>query len=146
MVTAAMPTGDLEAARRASGASSALAASAMAPSTPLARFAASAVMPLFRSRIVRDFARRRLAQVRLPQPALRRDSWAHARVQWPDGRVREGWLRAAEAMAFTNAATTAVTLRLARDEGRPGAHTPGALFGSDLAVEAGGQFLVGEGV
>jgi short subunit dehydrogenase-like uncharacterized protein len=141
-VTAAMPTGDLEAARRACGASSAVAASPLAPSTPVARFAMTAVMPLFKSRIVRDFARRRLAQVRLTPPAQKLDSWTHARVQWADGRVREGWLRAGEAMAFTNAVTTAVTVRLANNEGRPGAYTPGALFGPVLAVEAGGQFLI----
>jgi short subunit dehydrogenase-like uncharacterized protein len=142
MVTAAMPTGDLEAARRASGASSAVAASPMAPSTPLARFAMSAVAPLFASRIVRDFARRRLAQVHVTAPAQKRDSWGHARVQWPDGRVAEGWLRAGEAMAFTNAVMTAVTLRLAANEVRPGAYTPGALFGADLAVQAGARFIV----
>ncbi len=142
MVTAAMPTGDLEAARRASGASSAVAASSMAPSTPLARFAMSAVAPLFGLRVLRDFAQRRLARVHIEPPAQKRDSWGHARVQWSDGRVREGWLRAGEAMAFTNAVTTAVTLRLAGDEGRPGAYTPGALFGPDLAVQAGGQFIV----
>jgi short subunit dehydrogenase-like uncharacterized protein len=144
MVTAAMPTGDLEAARRASGASSAVAGSSMAPSAPLARFAMSAVAPLFGLRLVRDFAQRRLAQVQAVAPAQKRDSWGHARVQWPDGRIREGWLRAGEAMAFTNAVTTAVALRLARNEGRPGAYTPGALFGADLAVQAGGQFIVGE--
>src|SRR5262245_7164003 len=48
MVTAAMPTGDLEAARRASGASSAVAASNMAPNSPVARTLMSAVAPLFR--------------------------------------------------------------------------------------------------
>jgi hypothetical protein len=48
-------------------------------------------------------------------------------------------------MAFTNAVMTAVALCLAANEGRPGAYTPGALFGSDLAAEAGGQFIVGEG-
>ena len=145
MVTAAMPTGDLEAARRASGASSAISRSSMAPSAPLARFTMSAVAPLFGLRIVRDFAQRRLAQVQPAAPSQKRDSWTHARVQWSDGRVREGWLRAGEAMAFTNAVTTAVALRLAGNEGRSGAYTPGALFGSDLAVQAGGQFIVGHG-
>ena len=145
MVTAAMPTGDLEAARRASGASSAVAASSMAPSAPLARLAMSAVAPLFASRIVRDIARRRLARISVAPAAHKRDSWGHARVQWSDGRVREGWLRAGDAMAFTNAVTTAVALRLAGNEGRPGAYTPGALFGPDLAVQAGGRFFIDQG-
>ena len=142
MVTGAMPTGDLEAARRASGASLATAASNMAPSSPMGRTLMAAVAPLFASRAVRDFATRRLARVQPAPPAQKRDSWAHARVEWSDGRVRDGWLRTGEAMAFTNRVTAEVAARLARGEGRPGAYTPGALFGADLAVTAGAQFIV----
>ena len=142
LVTAAMPTGDVEAARRASRASSAIAASSMAPTAPVARIAMSTLAPLFASRMVREFATRRLAAVQVSPPAQKRDSWAHARVEWSDGRVREGWLRAGEAMAFTNAVTAAVASRLARGEGRPGAYTPGALFGAELAEQAGGRFIV----
>jgi short subunit dehydrogenase-like uncharacterized protein len=147
MVTGAMPTGDLEAARRASGASSVVAASNLAPSTPLARVLMSAIAPLFSSRAVREIATRRLAQVRPAPSDRKRDaSWTHARVEWTDGGVREGWLRAGEAMAFTNAVTAEVASRLARGEGRPGAFTPGALFGPELAVHAGGHFIIdGEG-
>ena len=103
----------------------------------------SALAPLFASRRVRDFAQRRLARVRPGAPVHKRDSWGHARVQWSDGRTAEGWLRAGEAMAFTNAVTTAVALRLAASECRPGAYTPGALFGAGLAVRAGGEFIIG---
>jgi len=142
MVTGAMPTGDLEAARRASGASLAIAASNMAPSSAIARTLMSAVAPLFASRAVRDFATRRIAQVSVTAPAQKRDSWAHARAQWSDGCVRDGWLRAGEAMKFTNAVTAAVASLLACGEGRPGAYTPGAVFGPDLAVRAGGQFII----
>ena len=45
-------------------------------------------------------------------------------------------------MDFTVKAATEVALRLARGEGKPGAYTPGALFGAALAVEAGGEFLL----
>lgn len=45
-------------------------------------------------------------------------------------------------MTFTASAMTEVAFRLANDGGRPGAYTPGALFGPDLAVEAGGQFIL----
>jgi short subunit dehydrogenase-like uncharacterized protein len=146
MVTAAMPTGDLEAARRASGASSAIAASNMVPSEPLARFAMAVLGPLFAVRFVREVATRRLAQISPAPAATKRDtSWTHARVQWPDGRLRDGWLRAGEAMAFTNAVTAEVTRRLASGEGRPGAYTPGELFGAGLAERAGGRFIVDEG-
>ena len=142
VVTASMPTGDLEAARRASGASSATAASSMAPSTPVGRFAMSVAEKAMTLRVIRDFAQRRLAQVRVsPQKNKPSTSWTHARVEWADGRVRNGWLRAGEAMAFTTAVTTDVVMRLARDEGRPGAYTPGALFGAGLAERAGGEFI-----
>jgi hypothetical protein len=43
-------------------------------------------------------------------------------------------------MDFTVAAAAEVAARLARGEGRPGAYTPGALFGPDLAEAAGGAF------
>jgi hypothetical protein len=62
-------------------------------------------------------------------------------VTWPDGEVREGWLRAPEAMAFTTRVLAEVALRLARGDGRPGAYTPGALFGPELAEAAGAQFV-----
>jgi hypothetical protein len=45
-------------------------------------------------------------------------------------------------MAFTATVVAEVTRRLVLDEGRPGAFTPGALFGPDLAVHAGGQFIL----
>lgn len=63
----------------------------------------------------------------------RRSSWGRARIEWPSGRVREGWLRTGDAMAYTAAAVTEVAQRLAAGEGRPGAFTPGRLFGPDLA-------------
>jgi hypothetical protein len=44
-------------------------------------------------------------------------------------------------MAFTVAVTADVAGRLARDQGRPGAYTPGALFGPSLAIDAGGKFI-----
>ena len=76
------------------------------------------------------------------QARPRPDSWAHTRVQWPNGESREGWLRAGEAMEFTVNVATQVVSRLARGEGRSGAFTPGALFGPELAESAGGEFIV----
>jgi hypothetical protein len=45
-------------------------------------------------------------------------------------------------MDFTARVATEVALRLARGQGRPGAFTPGALFGPELAGAAGGEFLL----
>ena len=92
---------------------------------------------------MRDWAVRRLAQVRAPAPRKDRDtSWGHARVEWPDDIVREGWLRAGDGMTFTIRAASEVAARLAEGGGRPGAHTPCALFGPELAVTAGGELIL----
>ncbi|WP_242453572.1 hypothetical protein [Mycolicibacterium sp. P9-64] len=72
----------------------------------------------------------------------RRSSWARARVEWPSGRVRAGWLRTGEGMAYTAAAVTEVAQRLARGEGRPGTFTPARLFGPEVALAAGAEFVV----
>ena len=147
IATGAMPTGDLEAAHRASGAPSAVAASSMAPSAPLIRALMPALTPilaaLFSLRVVRELAIRRLAAVNIPPTfGEARHSWSHARVGWADGTVREGWLRIGDAADFTAKVAAEVALRLSRGEGRPGAWTPGALFGPELAEQAGGTFFV----
>ena len=68
-------------------------------------------------------------------------SYAHVRLTWANGTVREGWLRAGEGYAFTGRAAALVVRKLLSGAGRPGAFTPAALFGSDLATEAGAQFF-----
>ena len=141
--TASAPSGELEAAQRASAAPSVVAASNMAFMPPLARRAAPALVGLLRVGGIRTFAKRQIGNVKVKAaPKPRAYSWGHAQVQWASGETREGWLRAGEGMDFTAAVAANVATRLARGEGRPGAYTPGALFGPDLAEEVGGQFLL----
>jgi short subunit dehydrogenase-like uncharacterized protein len=143
--TIGVPTGELEAAGRASGAPFAVAASSEVPSGRAIRAILPAVAALLSLPALRNVAKRRLARVRVGPSERRREfSWAHARVEWPDGSIREGWLRAGEGMAFTAAVAAEVASRLGRNEGRPGAYTPGSLFGPDLATDAGGQFILEE--
>jgi short subunit dehydrogenase-like uncharacterized protein len=142
VTTASVPLGELLAAQRASGAPSVDAASSEAPSSPIVR----ALMPLGTSLLaigpLRRFAIRRLAQLKLkPRERPREHSWGHARVEWPDGTVREGWLQVGEAQTYTGAVPAEVTLRLLAGEGRPGAYTPAALFGTSLAESCGGKYL-----
>ena len=141
--TSGVPTGDLEAARRASGARFAVAASSMTPSAPVLRTVLPPAMAILQIKAIADLARRRLAAVEFKAEANpgQSISWTRARVEWVSGETREAWLRTGDAMAFTSAATAEVAIRLARGEGRPGAFTPGALFGPDLAVAAGGVFV-----
>jgi short subunit dehydrogenase-like uncharacterized protein len=141
-----VPTGELEAARRASGAPFVVAASSAVPAGRAIRAILPAAAALLSLPALGNAAKRRLARVRVgPQERSREFSWAHARVQWPDGSTREGWLRAGEGMAFTATVAAEVASRLGRNEGRPGAYTPGSLFGRELAVHAGGQFILDQG-
>jgi short subunit dehydrogenase-like uncharacterized protein len=140
----AMPTGDLEAARRASGAKEVIAGSSFVPASPLIRALLPILMGLLAIGWVREWVKRRPATLVVPasdesQRHLR--SYSHASVEWADGTIRTGWLRTGEAMAFTPTVAAEVAWRLANDGGRPGAFTPGALFGPDLALAAGGTFL-----
>lgn len=136
------PSAELLAAQRTSGAPDVFAATAMMPASPAAR----AVLPfagrLLRLEPLRRFAIRQLAGVTgKAAPMPRKHSWGHAVVTWPDGTTREGWLRTGEAMDFTAAVTAEVAARLARGEGKPGAYTPAAAFGPDLATSAGGEII-----
>ncbi|WP_260190256.1 hypothetical protein [Actinophytocola gossypii] len=143
VVTASLPLGELLAARRASGASTVVAASSEAPSSPVVRAVAPVAMSLLALEPVRAFAKRRLAAVRVKaRPRPREYSWGHAVIRWADGTTREGWLRVGEAQAFTGAVPAEVVRRLLAGQGRPGAYTPAALFGTSLAEACGGEYHV----
>ena len=140
--TVSMPLGELVAAQRASGAPEVRSASSELPSGPLARATLPLGVRLLAIPGLRSFARRRLADLRFPErPRPRVHSWGHARVIWADGTVEDGWLRLGDAQAFTVAVLTEVTHRLLEGLGRPGAHTPAALFGPGLAEDCGGSYV-----
>jgi len=143
VTTASIPLGELVAAQRASGAPSVVAASSELPSSPVARVVLPAAITLLNVGPVRNFAKSRLARVKLkarmrPRPY----SWGHARVEWADGTTREGWLRVGDAQVFTGAVPAEVARRLLAGEGRQGAFTPAALFGPSLALACGGEYVI----
>lgn len=145
--TGAVAAGDLEAARRASGASCAIAASSRIPTVALVRTLAPAAVKLLRISILRRLATDLLARWPACTDSPGRDfSWVRARLAWDTGEVRQAWLRSGDAMAFTAAAAAEVAIRLAREPARAGAFTPAALFGAELAIAAGGTFLLTEDV
>lgn len=134
---------ELIAAWRASDADAVVAASPAAPSNPAVRALLPVVTRLVNLPGAGGLATRAVARIPIrAQPMPRTSSWGHARVRWPDGQVRDGWLRSGEATQFTAAVAAGVTLRLLNGEVRPGAHTPGALFGPELAREAGATFVI----
>ncbi|WP_329377165.1 saccharopine dehydrogenase NADP-binding domain-containing protein [Streptomyces sp. NBC_01716] len=141
--SAGVASGDLVAAHAASGAPFVTATSALVPTAPLVR----ALLPLL-GRLLSVPALRRLAVDRLGRAAIKKavprprtHSWGHAVVEWADGTRHEGWLRAGDGMDFTADVTATVTELLARGAGRPGAWTPAAALGPDLATTAGGTFV-----
>ncbi|MCA2217183.1 hypothetical protein [Jidongwangia harbinensis] len=143
VTTASMPLGELVAAQRASGAPDVLAASSEAPSSLVARAVLPVATALLAIGPVRSFARRRLARVRAKaRPKPREHSWGHAVVEWPDGSIREGWLRVGEAQSWAATVPAAVARRLLDGQGRPGAYTPATLFGPALAEACGGEYQI----
>lgn len=136
--------GELLAAWRASDADTVIAASTAAPTNALVRrLALPAVSTLARVPGVSRLLAHRIARIRLREaPMARASSWAHARVEWTSGTTAEGWLRVGDGSVFTADAMAQVALRLLNGEGRPGAHTPGALFGPDFVEALGGEFTL----
>lgn len=138
-----VPSGELYAAHVASGAPDVTVASTLVPSAPAVRALLPVVGALLRIPVLRRLATARLAGVEVKDaPRPREHTWGHAVVTWSDGTEREGWLRAGEAMDFTARVAAEVVRRLVQGAGRPGAWTPAAAFGPDLAVEAGATFLL----
>ena len=141
-VSRLIASGELEAARRASQASDVVAGFPAVPGGFI-HFVLPALATLLAVPAVRRFATARLAKL-VPPPSKTEVSWARARVEWSDGSVRTGWLRAGDGYAFLAKVSASVAQRLLNSEGRPGCFTPGALFGAELALEAGGVFVLDE--
>jgi short subunit dehydrogenase-like uncharacterized protein len=137
-----VPTGELEAARRASGAGDVIAYSSEVPNGRVVRAVLPVASAALAVRPIRAGVQRLIARMRLTPPATIGDvSWTYARLEWADGTRREGWLRAGEGYAFTARVAASTATRLVEGSGRPGAFTPGALFGADLAKVAGAELL-----
>ncbi|MFI6933964.1 saccharopine dehydrogenase NADP-binding domain-containing protein [Streptomyces sp. NPDC050287] len=141
--SAGVASGELLAAHAVSGAPFVTATSALVPTAPLIRV----LLPLL-GRLLSVPTLRRLAVDQLGRapvkaaPRPREHSWGHAVVEWADGTLHEGWLCAGDGMDFTADVTATVTELLARGVGRPGAWTPAAALGTDLATTAGGTFVL----
>lgn len=139
----AVPSGELHAAHAASNAPFVVATSSLGSISPAVR----ALLPILRVLLsVPALHRRAIARIARIEfkaaPRPRAHSWGHATIEWPDGTEREGWLRAGEGMDYTAAVVAEVAARLARGEAKPGAGTPAATFGPDLATVDGATFIL----
>ena len=138
----AVPTGELEAARRASDAGDVVAYSSEIPSGRAVRAVMPAVSVVLAVRPIRASAQRLISRLRLTPPVKAGDvSWAYARLEWADGTRREAWLRTGEGYAFTAKVAALAAGRLAEGSTAAGAFTAGALFGAELATQAGGEIV-----
>ena len=106
-----------------------------------------AVSALLAVRPIRATAQRLIDRMRLTPPVKAGDvSWAYARLDWADGTRREAWLRTGDGYAFTARVAALAAGQLGKESTAPGAFTPGALFGADLARQAGGEIVTRGGV
>lgn len=138
----AVPTGELEAAHRASGAGDVVCYSSEVPNGRLVRAFLPVVSTLLARNGVRVVAHRLVARLRLTPPVTAAEqSWAYARLEWADGSERRAWLHTGEGYQFTAAVAATVARRLAEGTARAGAFTPGALFGAALARDAGARII-----
>lgn len=141
--TVAVPTGELEAAVRASGAGDVISTSSEVPTGRATRAVLPVVGAILRVDAVRRSVIRLIDRFGLTPPSAPGDtSWAYAYAEWEGGETRQAWLRTGEGYAFTSRVAARVAARLADGDGRPGAFTPGALFGADLARSAGGTITI----
>ncbi|WP_129657742.1 hypothetical protein [Rothia uropygialis] len=142
MASAAVPTGELLAARNASAAPNVDFTSAVAPTSPVLRPFLPLVgrlvkLPAVRRLVIRLMAASKTKDASAPRP----HTWGHAVVTWPDGARRQGWLRADDAMDYTPAILAAIVARTTSGDRPHGAFTPAAAYGSAIAAEAGGVFM-----
>jgi short subunit dehydrogenase-like uncharacterized protein len=143
----AVPTGELEAAHRASGAGAVLAYSGEVPSGRIARALLPAVSALLAVRPIRAVLQRFVSRMRLSPPVKSGEvSWAYARLEWAGGTHREAWLRTGEGYGFTAKVAAHTAARISNGTAQAGAFTPGALFGTDLARDAGAEIITPDGV
>jgi short subunit dehydrogenase-like uncharacterized protein len=140
--SSAVPSGELFAARQASGAPTIDFTSALAPTSPLIR----STMPLL-SRLLRLASIRKMMIASMASSATKKNSrprpysWGHVVIDWSDGTTREGWLRAEDAMDYTADVLMVVVRAILAETAPRGAYTPAAAFGAELATAAGATFV-----
>ena len=140
-----VPIGELEAARRASGAGEVVAYSSEVPGGRIARALLPVMSVLLSVNVFRRALLRLVERLRIVPPVSPGgESWAYARLEWADGTGAEAWLRTGEGYAFTGEVAASVVEELRGGAVSAGAFTPGALLGPTLAIRAGAEILLSD--
>jgi short subunit dehydrogenase-like uncharacterized protein len=140
--------GDLESARRAAGADDVDAFSTEVPVNAVVRAALPAVVKAARWGVVRRALEYAVARTDSPGPAAGQDqgyvSLSYAQLDWANGESRAGWLQMGDGYAFSGRVAAAVVRAQLAGKMPPGAHTPAAALGAQLAFEAGATLVIHE--
>ncbi|HEX7827279.1 MAG TPA: saccharopine dehydrogenase NADP-binding domain-containing protein [Mycobacterium sp.] len=139
--------GDLESARRASGAGDVDAFTAEIPANGLVRAVLPALTKATRYGPIRRAIEYGVGLTDSPGPAGKDDDYvslSYAQLDWANGESRAGWLQMGDGYEFSGKVGTAVVLAQLAGRVPPGAHTPASVLGPELAFATGATFVVDE--
>lgn len=139
--------GDLESARRASGAGDVDAFTAEIPANGLVRAVLPALTKATRFGPIRRAIEYGVGLTDSPGPAGQDDDYvslSYAQLDWADGASRAGWLKMGDGYEFSGKVGAAVVLAQLAGAVPPGAHTPASVLGPELAFATGATFVVDE--
>jgi short subunit dehydrogenase-like uncharacterized protein len=140
--------GDLESARRASGADDVDAFSTEVPANAVVRAALPALAKAARFGPVRRALEYGVALTDSPGPVADQHqdyiSLSYAQLGWANGESRAGWLQMGDGYAFSGKVAAAVVRAQLAGAVPPGTHTPATVLGPELAFEAGAKLVIDE--
>jgi short subunit dehydrogenase-like uncharacterized protein len=138
--------GDLESARRASGADDVDAFTTEVPANAVLRAALPALAKAARFGAVRRALEYGVTLTDSPGPAANQHqdyvSLSYAQLDWANGESRAGWLQMGDGYAFSAAVAAAVVRAQLAGAVASGAHTPAAVLGPRVAYQAGATLVI----
>lgn len=137
--------GDLESAARASGAADVDAFTTEIPANAVVRAALPALSRAAQSAVIRGALEYAVSLTNSPGPTPGRSaeyvSLSYAKLTWADGTSRAGWLQMGDGYDFSGAVAAAVVVAQLAGAVTPGAHTPAAVLGPQIAFDAGAELV-----
>jgi short subunit dehydrogenase-like uncharacterized protein len=138
--------GDLESARRASGADDVDAYTTEVPANAVLRAALPTLIKAARLTPIRRALEYAVTLTDSPGPAADQNhdyvSLSYAQLDWADGETRAGWLQMGDAYAFSGRVAADVVRAQLAGAVPVGAHTPAAVLGAELAYQAGATLVI----
>jgi short subunit dehydrogenase-like uncharacterized protein len=139
--------GDLESARRASGAGEVDAFTSEVPANAIVRAVLPALAKAARYRPIRRAVEYGVGLTDSPGPAGKDQDYvslSYAQLDWANGESRAGWLQMGDGYEFSGKVAAAVVRAQLAGAVPSGAHTPASVLGPELAFRAGATFVIDE--